>query len=46
MTRPILALLVLAISISPLYAQGTILQTDPERDMTLSHHGHTPGITW
>src|SRR2546427_9165061 len=28
MTRPILAVLVLAISIPPLYAQGTILQTD------------------
>ena len=36
MTRPILALLVLAISIPPLYAQGTILQTD--------RSGYTTGI--
>src|SRR5262249_9188866 len=36
MTRPILAVLVLAISIPPLYAQGTILQTD--------RSGYTTGI--
>jgi len=36
MTRPILALLVLAISIPPLYAQGTILHTD--------RSGYTTGI--
>src|SRR5262252_6662506 len=36
MTRPILAVLVLAISIPPLYAQGTILHTD--------RSGYTTGI--
>jgi hypothetical protein len=36
MTRPILALLVLAMSIPPLYAQGTILYTD--------RSGYTTGI--
>jgi hypothetical protein len=36
MTRPILSLLVLAISIPPLYAQGTILHTD--------RSGYTTGI--